>query len=61
VREVDENTLIITNGFSCSSQIDQQTGKEALHLAEVIKLAIDKSRGKVVQRARVKERVKKSS
>jgi len=60
-RKVDDNTLIITNGFSCSSQIDQQTGKDAMHLAEVIKLAIDKSRGTLVGRDEVKERVKKIS
>ncbi|MBW3665336.1 MAG: FAD-binding protein [Actinobacteria bacterium] len=45
VREADDDTLIITDGFSCSTQIDQLQqlnggpGRRALHLAEVIQLA----------------------
>jgi Fe-S oxidoreductase len=33
--------LLITDGFSCHEQIRQQTGKEALHLAQVVEMAID--------------------
>jgi Fe-S oxidoreductase len=40
VREADESTLVITNGFSCREQIEQGTGKEALHLAQVIRMAM---------------------
>jgi FAD/FMN-containing dehydrogenase/Fe-S oxidoreductase len=36
VRRADESTLIIADGFSCQSQIEQQTGRKALHLAEVL-------------------------
>jgi len=40
VREADEETLIIANGFSCQQQIQQLTGRKALHLAEVLRMAI---------------------
>jgi len=36
VREAEESTIIIADGFSCQSQIEQQAGRKALHLAEVI-------------------------
>jgi FAD/FMN-containing dehydrogenase/Fe-S oxidoreductase len=41
VRGVDEGTLIITDGFSCQTQIEHNTDRRALHLAEVIKLGLD--------------------
>jgi Fe-S oxidoreductase/FAD/FMN-containing dehydrogenase len=41
VRELDEGTLVITDGFSCQTQIEHNTERRALHLAEVIKLAMD--------------------
>jgi Fe-S oxidoreductase len=40
VREVDEDTLIIADGFSCRTQIEQATDREALHLAQVIRLGL---------------------
>ena len=40
VREQDKDTLIITDGFSCREQIAQTTDREALHLAEVIQMAL---------------------
>jgi Fe-S oxidoreductase len=39
VRQADDDTLIIADGFSCREQIEQATGRRALHLAEVIQLA----------------------
>ena len=39
VRESAADTLIIANGFSCREQIEQGTGRETLHLAQVLKLA----------------------
>jgi len=39
-REASEETLIITNGFSCHEQISQQANRSALHLAEVLQMAI---------------------
>jgi len=40
VREEASSTLIIADGFSCKEQIAQQTDRQALHLAEVMQLAL---------------------
>jgi FAD/FMN-containing dehydrogenase/Fe-S oxidoreductase len=40
VREAGPETLIITDGFSCRTQIEQNTDRTALHLAEVISLGL---------------------
>jgi hypothetical protein len=37
---VDESTLVIANGFSCREQIAQTTPRRALHLAQVLQLAL---------------------
>jgi Fe-S oxidoreductase len=42
VRNTEQDTLIITNGFSCREQIRQATGRNAMHLAEVILKGIKK-------------------
>jgi Fe-S oxidoreductase len=40
VREAQPETLIVTDGFSCRSQIEQgKTGRRALHAAQVLALA----------------------
>jgi hypothetical protein len=40
VREADPATLIIANGFSCKTQIDESNvGRHALHMAEVMRIA----------------------
>jgi FAD/FMN-containing dehydrogenase/Fe-S oxidoreductase len=40
VRQAEPNTLIVSDGFSCREQIFQATGREAVHLAEVLQSAI---------------------
>jgi len=40
VRKLGKEALIITDGFSCQEQIRQSTGKQALHLAEVLRKAM---------------------
>jgi FAD/FMN-containing dehydrogenase/Fe-S oxidoreductase len=40
VRTTSADALIITDGFSCREQIAQATGRRALHLAEVIQMAL---------------------
>ncbi len=40
VREAEREALIITDGFSCREQIEQTTNRQALHLAQVIELAM---------------------
>jgi FAD/FMN-containing dehydrogenase/Fe-S oxidoreductase len=42
VRGADPETLVIADGFSCREQIRQTTDKQALHLADVLKLALDR-------------------
>jgi hypothetical protein len=41
VREADDDTLIIADGFSCREQIAGLTGRGALHLAQVLQLALN--------------------
>jgi FAD/FMN-containing dehydrogenase/Fe-S oxidoreductase len=41
VRRAGDDTLIIADGFSCREQIAQGTGRRALHLAQVIRMATD--------------------
>ena len=40
VRDAPKDTLIIADGFSCREQIAQTTNRRALHLAEVLRLAL---------------------
>jgi len=40
VRRAGDDTLIIADGFSCREQIFQGTGRRALHVAEVIQMAL---------------------
>lgn len=42
VRTKDEDALVLADGFSCRTQVTQGTGAKASHLAEVLKLALDK-------------------
>jgi FAD/FMN-containing dehydrogenase/Fe-S oxidoreductase len=39
VRKQSADTVILTNGFSCREQIRQGTGREVMHLAELLQLA----------------------
>jgi Fe-S oxidoreductase len=41
IRHAGKDTLIIANGFSCREQIMQETDPHAMHLAEVIQLALE--------------------
>lgn len=40
VRQAAPDTLVITDGFSCKEQISQCTGREGVHLAEVLQMAL---------------------
>jgi Fe-S oxidoreductase len=46
VRKADEGVLILADGFSCRTQIEQGTGRRALHLAEALKLALEPAHAK---------------
>jgi hypothetical protein len=42
VRDAGKDCLVVADGFSCKTQIqDARTGRRALHVAEVMKLARD--------------------
>jgi FAD/FMN-containing dehydrogenase/Fe-S oxidoreductase len=41
VRRADQGTLVLADGFSCRTQIADATGRRALHLAQVIAMAIE--------------------
>lgn len=40
VRNTPESALIVSDGFSCREQIQQTTGRRALHLAEALQLGL---------------------
>ena len=48
VRKADKDTLIIADGFSCREQIAQTTDRRALHLAQVIQMAMHEGQQGVV-------------
>jgi Fe-S oxidoreductase len=39
VREAAKDTLVVADGFSCKTQLEQGVGRKALHVAQVLKLA----------------------
>jgi Fe-S oxidoreductase len=41
VRDAASDTLVVTAGFSCRSQIEQGTARRAMHVAQAIQLARD--------------------
>ncbi|HKD83226.1 MAG TPA: FAD-binding and (Fe-S)-binding domain-containing protein [Terriglobales bacterium] len=45
VRKAGPSTLVMADGFSCREQIQQDTPRHALHLAEVMRLALDEEKG----------------
>ena len=50
VRKAAADELIIADGFSCQEQIEQQTGRNALHMAQVLRLALHRNREAVGKR-----------
>ena len=42
VRNTHEDTVIVSDGFSCREQIHQATGRRALHLAEALQMGMKK-------------------
>jgi FAD/FMN-containing dehydrogenase/Fe-S oxidoreductase len=45
LREAEPETLILADGFSCRTQIEQAAGRHAMHLAEALQMAIREERG----------------
>ena len=40
VRRSGPETLIVADGFSCREQIEQATGRHAVHLAEALRMGV---------------------
>jgi hypothetical protein len=40
VRNADANAIIIADGFSCREQIEQETERKGLHIAQVMQMAL---------------------
>jgi Fe-S oxidoreductase len=49
VREAEVDTFVVADGFSCREQIAQGSGRTALHLAEVLELALAAQQGAPVE------------
>jgi FAD/FMN-containing dehydrogenase/Fe-S oxidoreductase len=49
VRAADKDTLIVADGFSCREQIAQTTNRHALHVAEVLQMAMSEDGNAAVQ------------
>jgi FAD/FMN-containing dehydrogenase/Fe-S oxidoreductase len=41
VRDADQDTLLIADGFSCKTQVEHATDRRALHTAQILKMALD--------------------
>ena len=46
VRAMDDDALVLADGFSCRTQIAHGTGRRALHLAEVLRAGLPGGRGR---------------
>jgi Fe-S oxidoreductase len=44
VRKASTETIIVSDGFSCREQIQQATGRKALHFAEVLQRGLHQQR-----------------
>jgi hypothetical protein len=49
VRQANEDTLIIANGFSCQQQIAQTTERRPLHLAQILQMALHLQNGEPIE------------
>ncbi len=41
VREASKETILVVDGFSCKTQIEQLTDRRGLHTAQLIKMAME--------------------
>ncbi|MGZ3846918.1 MAG: FAD-binding oxidoreductase, partial [Flavisolibacter sp.] len=45
VRNAAKETIIISDGFSCREQIEQETERKGMHLAQVLQMALRETNG----------------
>jgi FAD/FMN-containing dehydrogenase/Fe-S oxidoreductase len=50
VLKASSDTLIVADGFSCREQIQQQTGRKALHTAELLRMALRQGQVNIAQK-----------
>jgi Fe-S oxidoreductase len=43
IRQAPKNTPIVADGFSCRTQIEEGTGRKALHMAEFLLMVYEKN------------------
>ncbi len=56
-RDAEGGTIIVADGFSCKTQVVQgDTGRRALHTAQVIKMALDHGPGGTPESERPEDR-----
>ena len=46
VRSAGQETLIVSDGFSCREQIFHSTGRQAVHLAQALQIGLRRELGK---------------
>jgi FAD/FMN-containing dehydrogenase/Fe-S oxidoreductase len=56
VRKAAPDTLVVADGFSCRTQIEHGTGRKALHVAQVLRLAQAASEQEVLEQPRPERR-----
>ena len=50
VRDAADGTVVLADGFSCRTQLEQLAGERGRHLAEVLAEALDEDRADVPRR-----------
>lgn len=61
VRNAAKDTLIIADGFSCREQIEQQTNRKGLHLAQVLQMALHENNAGLSDNGEIGKRGKETS
>ncbi|HWS17351.1 MAG TPA: FAD-linked oxidase C-terminal domain-containing protein, partial [Candidatus Elarobacter sp.] len=56
-RSAAADTLIITDGFSCYQQIESLTGRKALHITEVLQMALSETPNPLLKHAHYSEQL----
>jgi hypothetical protein len=57
VRRAGATTLIVADGTSCRHQIEDGTGRDALHVARVLAMSLDRARPTTSRPPQAKESI----
>lgn len=62
VRHAEKETIILADGFSCREQIEQETGRKGMHLAQILQMALqpgtDEVRNKLAEKYMLDKKLK---